>query len=197
MGVGWTCFASSGLKARPEGLGQVKEPGEMAGEADRFSIRPAEPEDTCLILEFIRELADYERLAHEVVANEESLAETLFCNPPVARALIAICDGSPAGFALYFFNYSTFLASPGLYLEDLFVRPDFRGRGIGRALLITVARIALKENCGRFEWSVLDWNQPAIDFYRRLGATMHPEWITTRVTERSLEKLAELDIEVS
>ena len=184
-------------KARPERLGRLKESSEIAGVAGGFSIRPAEPEDTRLILEFICELADYERLAHEVVADEESLAATLFCNPPGARALIACYQGSPAGFALYFFNYSTFLGRPGLYLEDLFVRPYFRGRGVGRALLIAVARIARKENCGRFEWSVLDWNQPAIEFYRKLGAEMHPEWITTRVTGRSLEQLAEFDFEVS
>ena len=156
------------------------------------SIRPATRDDVALILRFIRELAEYEKLAHEVEATEERLAETLFPadRKPAAECVIAEHEGQPAGFALYFFNYSTFLARPGLYLEDLFVSPSQRGSGVGKALLLHLARIANARGCGRMEWSVLDWNQPAIDFYRSIGAVPMSEWTVFRLTGESLRRHA-------
>jgi GNAT superfamily N-acetyltransferase len=143
-----------------------------------------------MILDFIRQLAVYEKLEHEVVADEERLRATLFGDRPFAEVIIAEHAGEPAGFALFFHNYSTFLARPGLYLEDLFVRPELRGRGIGKLLLQTLARIAIDRGCGRFEWWVLDWNEPAIRFYRRLGAQSMDEWTVFRVTGDALLELA-------
>ncbi|HKY90370.1 MAG TPA: GNAT family N-acetyltransferase, partial [Nevskiaceae bacterium] len=131
-------------------------------------IADARREDVPLILRFIRELADYERLSHEVVATEGALAATLFGPKPGAEVLIAHLDGAPAGFALFFPNYSTFLAKPGIYLEDVYVTPGLRGRGVGLALLAAVARRAVERGCGRLEWSVLDWNETALGFYRKL-----------------------------
>ena len=157
------------------------------------AIRPATEADLPLILRFIRELADYEKLAHEVVADEASLRRALFPAAPatpLAHCVIATADDEPAGFALYFFNYSTFLARPGLYLEDLFVRPAFRGRGLGKALLLHLAQIANARGCGRMEWAVLDWNQPAIAFYESLGARRMQEWQICRLTGEALSRYA-------
>jgi GNAT superfamily N-acetyltransferase len=153
-------------------------------------IRPALREDTGRILAFIRELAEYERLTHEAVADETGLAAQLFGPTPRAEVLIAEVDGEAAGFALFFHNFSTFVGKPGLYLEDLFVRPAFRGLGLGKRLMMRLAKIALERDCGRFEWSVLDWNTPAIDFYRALGAIGMDEWTVQRVAGDALRALA-------
>ena len=155
-----------------------------------ITIRRALAGDEGLILSFIRELATYEKLSHEVVATEEHLGRTLFCDAPKAFALIAEEDGEPVGFALYFFNYSTFLGKHGLYLEDLYVRESARGRGAGKALLAALARIALDHDCGRMEWSVLDWNAPSVAFYNSLGTEPMDEWTVYRLTGASLEHLA-------
>ncbi len=154
------------------------------------SIRSATAADVPLILNFIRDLAVYEKLAHEVVATETALHHTLFGSPPAAQVVIAEVNGHPAGFALYFFNYSTFLAKPGLYLEDLFVKPEFRGAGAGKALLLHLAKIANARGCGRMEWSVLDWNEPAIKFYESLGAKRMKEWQICRLTGTALAQYA-------
>jgi GNAT superfamily N-acetyltransferase len=153
-------------------------------------IRPALAADVPLLLSLIRALAAYEKLEHEVVASEAALHEHLFGPRPYAEALVAESGGAPAGFALFFHNYSTFLAQPGLYLEDLFVKPEHRGRGIGKRLLIDLARLATERGCGRFEWTVLDWNEPAIRFYASLGAEMKREWIINRVSGEALRALA-------
>ena len=154
-------------------------------------IRSATPVDVALVLEFIRALADYEKLAAEVTATEAQLHATLFSANPVAHGVLAFdADGTPAGFAIYFFNYSTFLAKPGLYLEDLFVKPEFRGRGFGKALLLHLAKLANARGCGRMEWSVLDWNQPAIEFYESLGARRMKEWQICRLTGAALAHYA-------
>ena len=157
-----------------------------------IAIRPAVPADAGLILAFIRELGEYEKLSHEVVADEAGLAAQLFGERPRAEVLIAEVDGTAAGFALFFHNFSTFVGKPGLYLEDLFVRPAFRGQGLGKRLMVRLARIAVERDCGRFEWSVLDWNTPAIDFYRSLGATGMDEWTVQRVSGDALRALAAL-----
>jgi len=155
-----------------------------------ISIRPAVETEIPLILAFIRELAEYERLAHAVTASEADLRHSLFGPERYAHALFA-CDGDTAvGFAIYFFNYSTFLGRPGLYLEDLFVRPQARGRGVGRTLLVHLARLAVERGCGRFEWAVLDWNEPAIRFYRALGAEPAAEWTLFRLSGAALADLA-------
>lgn len=158
------------------------------------SIRPATAADTPLVLDFIRQLADYEKMSNEVVATAESLREQLFPaeGPAAARCVLAFDGEKPVGFALYFYNFSTFLARRGLYLEDLFVRPDARGAGHGKALLLHLANQAYAEGCGRMEWCVLDWNQPSIDFYRGLGARMMDEWTTCRLDRASLARLAEI-----
>ena len=156
----------------------------------RMNIRTATEEDVPLILRFIGELANYERLEHQVVATEESLRATLFGNPRFAEVLIGETETEPFGFALFFQNYSTFLARPGVYLEDLYVRPELRGHGYGRALLARLASIAIERNCGRVEWAVLNWNEPAIRFYRTLGALPMDQWTTYRITGDALEKLA-------
>jgi GNAT superfamily N-acetyltransferase len=153
-------------------------------------IRPARRADAALILGFIRELAEYERLAHEVVATPADLERSLFGDPPYAYALIAETAGEAVGFAVYFFNFSTFVGRPGLYLEDLFVQPASRGHGVGRALLRQLAAIALERGCGRLEWAVLDWNEPAIRFYRGLGAHANDDWTIYRVTSEALARLA-------
>ena len=154
------------------------------------NIRPATADDVPLILSFIRALAVYERLEHLVVATEEGLRATLFGNPRFAEVLIASEGDEPAGFALFFHNYSTFLGCPGIYLEDLFVKPEMRGRGFGKALLVRLAQIARERGCGRVEWAVLDWNEPSINFYKALGAKPMDEWTTFRLTGDALERLA-------
>lgn len=143
-----------------------------------------------LILTLIRELADYERLSHEAVATEDSLREWLFGERAVAEVLIAEDGGDVAGFALFFHNFSTFLGRPGIYLEDLYVRPGFRRAGVGRGLLVHLARLARERGCGRLEWSVLDWNEPAIGFYGEIGASPVSGWTLYRVTGEVLEELA-------
>ena len=153
-------------------------------------IVPATQDDVPLILRLIHGLAEYEKLAHEVTASEAGLRETLFGARPAADVIIAYAGETPAGFALFFPNYSTFLGKPGLYLEDLFVLPEWRGRGLGLALMKRLAAIALERGCGRFEWSVLDWNEPAIGFYQSLGARLMDGWSIVRVTGDALTKLA-------
>jgi GNAT superfamily N-acetyltransferase len=156
-----------------------------------LTIKPAGPGDAGQILEFIRELAQYERLAHEVVATEEAISSTLFGARPAAEVVIAEWDGQPAGFALFFPTYSTFLAKAGIWLEDLYVRQEFRGRGIGERLLSHLAMLTLERDCGRLEWAVLDWNRPAIDFYSRLGAEAQDQWTTWRLVDENLKDLAQ------
>ena len=155
-----------------------------------LTIRAAQRADVPLILDFIRRLAEYERLAHEVVATEAELDRWLFGERPYAEVVIAEWDGAPAGFALFFANFSTFLGRPGIYLEDLFVDPTHRGRGIGRALLAHLAALAVRRGCGRLEWWVLDWNEDAIRFYRSLGAVPMDEWTVFRVSGDALSTLA-------
>lgn len=151
-------------------------------------IAPALESDVPVILDFIRQLADYEKLSGEVAATEESLRDTLFGARPYAEVLIAYWEEMPVGFALFFHNYSTFLAKPGIYLEDLFVNPAARGKGIGKALLTRLAELAIERGCGRVEWAVLDWNAPSIEFYQRMGARAMDEWTTFRLTGASLEQ---------
>jgi len=158
-----------------------------------ISLRAAGPADTPRILRSIRALGEYERLQSEVVATEASLMATLFGERRYAEVVLADYDGAPAGFALYFHNYSTFLARPGLYLEDLFVDPPFRRHGVGRALLRHLARIAAERGCGRLEWSALKWNRLAIDFYLRLGAVAMDEWCIYRLSGEPLQRLAATD----
>jgi GNAT superfamily N-acetyltransferase len=155
-----------------------------------IQIQPATAGDVPLILRLITALAEYERLSHQVVASEAALRETLFGPSPAAEVVIAYVDDQPAGFALWFHNYSTFLGKRGLYLEDLFVLPEWRGHGIGRRLLSHLANIAIERGCGRMEWAVLDWNEPAIGFYRKLGAAVMQDWRICRVTGETLAALA-------
>lgn len=155
------------------------------------AIRPATAADVPLILRLIRELAEYERLDHEVTATEDDLRESLFGAKPVIEVVIAEADGDVAGYALFFHNYSTFLCKRGIYLEDLFVRPGIRGQGIGKLLLSHVARLAVDRGCHRFEWAVLDWNESAIAFYRRLGARPMDDWTVFRLTGEALHRLAD------
>jgi GNAT superfamily N-acetyltransferase len=154
------------------------------------TIRPATADDVPLILTFIRELAEFERLTHEVVATEEDLRRTLFGEHPYAEVIIASLGAEPVGFALFFHNYSTFLARPGLYIEDLYVREAHRGKGIGRAMFAHVARLAQERRCGRLEWWVLDWNERAIRFYDNLGAQPMSDWTVYRLTGAGLTSLA-------
>ena len=153
-------------------------------------IRPARPDDVPEIAAMIRELAEYEHLSHEVRLNENDLRSDLFGPRKSARVLIAEDQGGVIGFALYFYNYSTFLGRPGIHLEDLFIRPPSRGRGHGKALLAHLAAIAFDENCGRLEWSVLDWNAPSIAFYKKLGAQPMDDWTTFRLTGDTLKDVA-------
>lgn len=155
----------------------------------QVTIRPATAQDVALILRFIRDLAEYEKLLHEVVATEDILRDTLFGSQPVAQVLIGEIDGTPAGFALYFYNYSTFLGRPGIYLEDLFVSPESRGSGLGKALLLHLAVKAYDEGCGRLDWAVLDWNTPSIDFYLSLGAQPQEGWTGYRLDREALKQL--------
>jgi GNAT superfamily N-acetyltransferase len=155
-----------------------------------LEIRNATENDIPLILQFIHDLAEYEKAPEQAVATAEDLKRDGFSAQPKFRVLIAEWDGKPAGFAFYFYHYSTWRGQPTLFLEDLFVRPPFRGKGIGKALLVYLAKIAVAENCGRFEWQVLDWNTPSIEFYKALGAVVMKEWLTMRVTGDAIAKLA-------
>lgn len=155
-------------------------------------IRLAVKADVPHILRFIQELAEYEQLSHEVVATEAKLTDTLFSDQPAAEVLIAERDGQPVGMALFFPNYSTFLALPGIHLEDLYVQADQRGSGLGKALITSLARLAIERGCGRLEWLVLDWNEPARQFYRSLGASALEGWLTKRVTGEALHAMARM-----
>ena len=163
----------------------------MPDESASIRIVPATPDDAPLILRFIRHLAEYERLADKCVATEDRVRETLFGDNPAAEVIFAYLGDEPVGFSLFFHNYSTFLARRGIYLEDLFVIPSARGKGVGYALLSALARIAIERDCGRLEWAVLDWNQLAIDFYRRIGAVPLDDWTTFRMTGDALSTLAD------
>ena len=158
-----------------------------------ISIRAAREQDVPTILGFIRELAEYEKLSHEVVATESMLRQHLFGARPVAEVLIAESDAKPVGFALFFHNFSTFLGRTGIYLEDLYVQPHARGRGIGKAMLVRIGKVAVERGCGRVEWSVLDWNEPSIQFYRKLGAVPMSDWTVFRVTGDALTRLAGIE----
>ncbi len=153
-----------------------------------FALRAAEPRDLPAITSLIAELAEYEHLTHLMRATPETLAPHLFGDPPVAEAVVAEVDDRVVGFALFFTNFSTFLAKPGLYLEDLYVQPAFRSLGLGKALLEHLGALAVERDCGRFEWSVLDWNQSAIDFYERMGASVMPDWRICRLTGEALAR---------
>lgn len=155
-----------------------------------LNIRRATPNDIPEILQLIRELAEYEKLAHVVVITADDIRRDGFSERPHFHVLIAEWESQPAGYALYFHNYSTFRGRPGIFLEDLFVRPPFRKKGIGKALLVHIARVAVEEGCARFEWQVLDWNTPSIEFYKSLGAEVLKEWLTMRVAGEALEELA-------
>ena len=154
-------------------------------------IQPVSENDVALLLTFIRELAEYERLADKVVTTELVLRDSLFGARPAAEALIAYLNDEPVAFAIWFYNFSSFLGQPGLYIEDIYVRPHARGRGVGKALLLHLARLAKERRCARMEWSVLDWNQPAISFYKGLGARPMDEWTTFRLDAHALARLAE------
>jgi GNAT superfamily N-acetyltransferase len=166
-------------------------PPTATGPASPIAIRFAAPADAPTILEYIRGLARYEKLEGEVVADEAALLATLFGPRPAAEVVLAELAGRPVGFALFFQSYSTFLARPGLYLEDLFVEPPARGRGVGLALMSALARIAIERGYGRFEWSVLDWNTPSLEFYRALGALPQSDWTVQRLIGAPLERLAQ------
>ena len=156
-----------------------------------LSIRPATVADVPVILQLIRDLAAYERAPNEVTATKEQLVDVLFGRKPAAEVLLAFENETPVGFAVFFHNFSTWLGRPGLYLEDLFVKPEMRGKGYGRALLVDLAKVALERGCGRMEWAVLNWNDPAIQFYRKLGAKPMDEWTVFRLTHDGIAKLAE------
>ena len=157
---------------------------------ETFRIRPAVISDIPIILQLIRDLATYERAPNDVTATDEQLRRVLFGDKPSAEVVLGLEEESPVGFAVFFHNFSTWLGRPGLYLEDLFVQPEKRGRGYGRALLVHLARIAAERGCGRMEWAVLDWNEPAIQFYRKLGATPMDEWTVFRLTSDGISRLA-------
>jgi GNAT superfamily N-acetyltransferase len=162
----------------------------IATDTPGFQIKSATESDVPVILAFIKKLAHYERLSHEVTATEDRLRKTLFGVQRTAEVAIGYLETNPVGFVLFFHNYSTFLGKPGIYIEDLFIDENYRRRGYGRSLLLYVARLAKERDCGRLEWSVLDWNQPAIDFYKKLGAGPLSEWTVFRLTGRSLDELA-------
>ena len=159
--------------------------------SNSLEIKVATVEHIPLILEFIKELAEYEKLLHQVVATEKILKESLFGEKKYAEIIIAYVEKKPVGFALYFHNFSTFLGRPGIYLEDLFVKPEARGKGIGQKILAYLGHLAKQRNCGRLEWSVLDWNETAINFYKRVGAKAMDEWTVFRATGQALDELAE------
>jgi GNAT superfamily N-acetyltransferase len=171
-----------------DGVGIVKQPTQT--KIPGFLIRFAEEEDAGLILRFIKGLAAYEKLSHEVTATEDLLRETLFGNRHVAEVVIGEYHGDAVAFALFFHNYSTFLGRPGIYLEDLFVKPEMRGLGFGKVLLAYLAKLATERKCGRVEWAVLAWNEPAIRFYQKLGAATMDEWTVHRLTGEALDRLA-------
>ena len=162
---------------------------------DNFAIRVAIVDDVPIILELIHALATYERAPNEVTATEQGLVEVLFGEKPAAEVLLAFENETAVGFAVFFHNFSTWLGRPGLYLEDLFVKPEHRGKGYGRALLIHLAKIARERGCGRMEWAVLNWNEPAIEFYRKLGAKPMGEWTVFRLTRDGIAKLADAALE--
>jgi GNAT superfamily N-acetyltransferase len=162
----------------------------MPSRPSPLHIRPARPHESALVLDLIRGLAEYEKLAHEVVATEQDIQSALFGKQPSAECLIAELGDTPIGFALFFHNFSTFAGKPGLYLEDLFIKPEFRGRGYGRKMLAHLANLAVQRGCGRFEWAVLDWNAPAIRFYESLGAKIKQEWKINRLNGDALKRLA-------
>jgi len=157
-----------------------------------FRIEQAGSGDAPLILDFIKKLADYEKLSHEVVATEEALNRYLFSPEKVAEVVIGYFQDQAVGFALYFYNFSTFLARPGIYLEDLYVLEDFRGKGFGKILLCYLASLAVEKGCGRLEWAVLDWNEPSISFYKSLGAETMDEWLINRATGETLRNMARM-----
>jgi GNAT superfamily N-acetyltransferase len=163
----------------------------MKKEPRNFEIRSARMADIPIILELIRALATYERAPNEVRATEDQLVDVLFGKKPAAEVLLAFEDATPVGFAVFFHNFSTWLGRPGLYLEDLFVRPEHRGKGYGRALLVHLAKIAHDRGCGRMEWAVLNWNEPAIEFYKKLGAKPLDEWKIFRLNREGIARLAE------
>ena len=156
-----------------------------------FKIRPAREKDASVILLLIKELAEYERLSHEILATENDIRNTLFGERPFAETLIGEYEGLPVSFALFFHNYSTFIGKPGIYLEDLYVRPAYRGKGFGSKMLAYIAALAKERNCGRFEWSVLNWNTPAIMTYEKLGANPMKDWILYRLDGSALDRLAD------
>ena len=158
--------------------------------SNTFTIRAAQRGDVPLLLSFIRELAEYERLSHEVSATEETLERSMFGEHAYAEALLGYAGETPVGFAIFFHNFSTFVGKPGIYLEDIYVKPEHRGNGHGRAMLRHLAGLALERDCGRFEWAVLDWNEPAIQFYRSLGARPMDDWIVYRLDGDALPALA-------
>ena len=164
---------------------------EISTAVSGLSLRPAQSEDVPVILQFIRELAEFEHLTHEVVADESSLQRSLFGPRPMAEVVIADYDGSLGGFALFFPTFSTFVGRPGLYLEDLYVRPHLRGRGIGSVLVRHLAQLAVERGCGRFEWAVLDWNSRAIDFYEAIGAVPMKDWMVYRLSGPALSALSD------
>ena len=159
--------------------------------ASKFNIRPATENDVSTIYSLIKELADYERLSHEVAATEEDIRQSLFGGRPFAEVLLGEYEDIPISYALFFYNFSTFNGKPGIYLEDLYVKPQYRSNGFGRRMLAHIARLAKDHNCGRFEWSVLDWNEPAIRTYDRLNAKPMKEWILYRLSGKALNKLAD------
>jgi GNAT superfamily N-acetyltransferase len=165
----------------------------IGSKKDGFIIRPAQERDTALLLDFIRRLADYEKRLHEVTATEEDIKSVIF-DRKIAEAIIAEYKGNPAGFAIFFHNFSTFLGKPGIYIEDLFVSPESRGKGLGKRLFSYIAQLAVKRNCGRIEWTVLTWNEPAINFYKKIGAVPKNEWMLYKLSGHALEELSLGDI---
>lgn len=161
----------------------------MDTKLNNFKLRFAERRDVPLILEFIRELANYEKMLHEVVATEEVLIESLF-ERKIAEVIIGEYENKPVAFAVFFYNFSTFVGRPGIYLEDIYVKPKMRGKGIGKIILSFLAKLAIERNCGRLEWSCLDWNEPSIQFYKQMGAVQMDEWTVYRLHDKALNKLA-------
>jgi GNAT superfamily N-acetyltransferase len=161
----------------------------MEKNSEKIKIRSAEIKDSKIILQLIKELSVYEKLSHTVINSEESIKENLFGKKKYAEALIAEYENQPVGFALFFHNYSTFVGKPGIYLEDLFVQPEMRGKGVGKKLFLELIKLAKERNCGRVEWSVLNWNKPAIDFYKSMGAIPMDEWTVYRLNEYEIDEL--------